>query len=730
MINIAPLLPSSQPTSQSPEMAGASRGSETGFGKVFNETLSQRQRTQGKDPAAKADPAARSGRTHNDKSQKQPEPAATKTSAEPDGQSSATIADSAGHKTAQATSHTEPNRKEKSLPENLSPIVADAQTPASSTAPAVDVVADGAAQEAVYTENFDFAAEAVGNTDGSSTGHIPEAAASRQTSAADIPTISLKGGATDNGILEAAGAITGKPVDSIGPVKPDGVSGNAISEQFEASLQASQTSTQKWSDRAATPFSPNQAAQGSNSDQAAMPVDPDLPATAEKPRSFPVAGTPTTTQAGDETGNSIVIGHPSGKNENAATGTDSLKGDRTVANPAARTTTVAISINSEDPLISASTLTGQQAPWTAPRASHGDASITISGYFAPAKPQPALITAANAQGAVSDASIADKAQTIATSAVEISTPGIQATPVPGLAHLGSLAEKSQLHLADTAAATQLTAIDSRRSPNSAPLLVSLQELTTLRSPSRETREGLRSSTPESLHQQFKELALEQKNETRGNDTSNQQPTGRQETTTGGHPFSPWTTATTSSDQPQGFMQFGQAALTQGTLTQQHTAPTIQQPPAPAASTAPPMPDDQVFFQVAERFQLQMRNQETRLNIELHPADLGKLDINLSVKEGSIRAHVVAQSGQVRELLERNMTRLRSILENQGFSIEEILVSARSEVIDHSDYLQEQLARHDPPAAPQSQNPDTQSGDTLGDLISGIDTSINGVNITA
>lgn len=89
-------------------------------------------------------------------------------------------------------------------------------------------------------------------------------------------------------------------------------------------------------------------------------------------------------------------------------------------------------------------------------------------------------------------------------------------------------------------------------------------------------------------------------------------------------------------------------------------------------------DEEVIQQVMERFQISRRTLDTQINIKLHPAELGELKIDLTVKEGSIRANVVAQSQHAQEIIERNMTRLRGVLENHGFTVESITVTAKSD----------------------------------------------------
>lgn len=102
-------------------------------------------------------------------------------------------------------------------------------------------------------------------------------------------------------------------------------------------------------------------------------------------------------------------------------------------------------------------------------------------------------------------------------------------------------------------------------------------------------------------------------------------------------------------------------------------------------------EDDVVQQLVERFQITKRQLETKLNIKLHPAELGELKIDLNVKDGHIRAVVVAQSLHVQEIIEKNLAKLRTVLEDQGFSIEEILVTSESDSVGDFDLFEKNLS---------------------------------------
>jgi len=137
--------------------------------------------------------------------------------------------------------------------------------------------------------------------------------------------------------------------------------------------------------------------------------------------------------------------------------------------------------------------------------------------------------------------------------------------------------------------------------------------------------------------------------------------------------------------------------------------------------------EEVIRHIAERFHVMRRDNDTRINLQLHPAELGALRIDLSVKNGMVRANVVASTQIAQDIIEKNMPRLRSILEQQGFSIDEILVSNSSPAVD--DFNQFDRQHYDGSHHPSSPNGDTSSAVfTLDGLNPVEEGSTGGVNV--
>ncbi len=279
--------------------------------------------------------------------------------------------------------------------------------------------------------------------------------------------------------------------------------------------------------------------------------------------------------------------------------------------------------------------------------------------------------------------------------------------------------------------TANSTIQSQTAPASSELtqlVASFSQLTNVKPLENSGSEKPLPTQPEQLRQDMKGQFLQTKIDSQSSQDSfakNQQ-SGQQEMTTAPQLVSSQISSTTLSEQTLSFSQISQGMLTQA-APQNSLTPAA---PSVPMTQSPHVFEESVVNQVMDRFHFHTRNQETLLNIKLHPAELGELKIELSMKEGSIRAHVVAQSGQVQQILEKNMDRLKGMLEGQGFTIEELLVSAKSENVGDFDLLHDQNQQQHPDTEHKSQTAASNFNETFENLVTAVEAPVEGVNITA
>jgi len=109
-----------------------------------------------------------------------------------------------------------------------------------------------------------------------------------------------------------------------------------------------------------------------------------------------------------------------------------------------------------------------------------------------------------------------------------------------------------------------------------------------------------------------------------------------------------------------------------------TAPTTSSSTASAATPFTlPVPEEQVYQQVASRLTLVGGERHSRMTMRLYPEELGQVKLDLTVEGDRVRLHLHAQNQQVQEVLEKYLPRLRESFEQQGLKLEDAQVTSDS-----------------------------------------------------
>jgi flagellar hook-length control protein FliK len=144
----------------------------------------------------------------------------------------------------------------------------------------------------------------------------------------------------------------------------------------------------------------------------------------------------------------------------------------------------------------------------------------------------------------------------------------------------------------------------------------------------------------------------------------------------------------------------------------------------------PISEDDIIQQVIQKFRINSQLQNSKLVMRLHPAELGELKIDIQLKGGSLNASIVTQSQQVREILEKNMPKLRDLMEQHGIVVENISVKIETETIADYNLFQQQFSREgNPTDSKKSARTDTSFELSLETSVNDELTPKSGVNVT-
>lgn len=149
-------------------------------------------------------------------------------------------------------------------------------------------------------------------------------------------------------------------------------------------------------------------------------------------------------------------------------------------------------------------------------------------------------------------------------------------------------------------------------------------------------------------------------------------------------------AMSSKDAAGNAQQTGQqvsfaSTLAQGLQTGQHTTGVST---TPHYFTWTPAHENAFVNQVIQRFNINPNSPTSKMVMKLYPEELGELKIDIQMKDGVIKASFVAQTQQVQQVLEKYIPKLRTFMEQQGLTVDDILVTTTSDNVGGHDLFQE------------------------------------------
>lgn len=85
----------------------------------------------------------------------------------------------------------------------------------------------------------------------------------------------------------------------------------------------------------------------------------------------------------------------------------------------------------------------------------------------------------------------------------------------------------------------------------------------------------------------------------------------------------------------------------------------------------------IMNQIMDYMKIQVKADLTQMEIQLHPASLGTVHINLTAKEGVITAQFLTQNEAVKAAIESQIVQLKNNFEEQGLKVEAVEVTVES-----------------------------------------------------
>ncbi|MCR5223016.1 MAG: flagellar hook-length control protein FliK, partial [Lachnospiraceae bacterium] len=111
---------------------------------------------------------------------------------------------------------------------------------------------------------------------------------------------------------------------------------------------------------------------------------------------------------------------------------------------------------------------------------------------------------------------------------------------------------------------------------------------------------------------------------------------------------------------------------------------------------------EIVRQVTDFIRVNISPEETSMELQLHPASLGTIHMNIASQNGIVTAQLLVQNESVKEALESQLMQLQETFEEQGTKVEAVEVAVASYNLDRGPF-QDRDDRQD------RQNADEQRG---------------------
>ena len=132
--------------------------------------------------------------------------------------------------------------------------------------------------------------------------------------------------------------------------------------------------------------------------------------------------------------------------------------------------------------------------------------------------------------------------------------------------------------------------------------------------------------------------------------------------------------------------------------------------------------ERIISQITGDIKEAATNDGGRIKIALNPPDLGKLEMDVTVRNGKVEVILVADNKDVQQILNANIDRLKDNLQNQGLTIDRCDVSMQDNQEEYQQNLNRQAFYQEGGSAQdgndRAENPDEQINAVADTIISG------------
>jgi flagellar hook-length control protein FliK len=110
------------------------------------------------------------------------------------------------------------------------------------------------------------------------------------------------------------------------------------------------------------------------------------------------------------------------------------------------------------------------------------------------------------------------------------------------------------------------------------------------------------------------------------------------------------------------------------LLQAPETPAVLEAPEPVQAEYRSLQTEEIMNQIMDYMKINLKADTQTMELQLHPASLGTLNVQIMAREGSVTAHFTTQNEAVRAVIETQLIQLKNQFEEQGIKVDAVEVT--------------------------------------------------------
>ena len=116
---------------------------------------------------------------------------------------------------------------------------------------------------------------------------------------------------------------------------------------------------------------------------------------------------------------------------------------------------------------------------------------------------------------------------------------------------------------------------------------------------------------------------------------------------------------------------------------------VSEAPAPVNEGYQSAQTQEIMDQIMEYMKINLKAESQHMEMQLHPASLGTVNVQIAAKVGAITAHFTTQNETVRAVIETQLIQLKNQFEEQGIKVDAVEVTVANHEYGQQQFSQEQ-----------------------------------------